>query len=209
MFESLFLQQVKDSDDGSSVKKVERDLNTPTSRRPLRPPVGETSSDSPLRLRLPSSDSPLRLRLPQPPPTGLAAGSKALLRVHRAQHDLQPRPSESSEVRPDWKPPFLSNQEFAQLMMEVTASPSSPSGRTRRQTGSALDGFFVALQPDGNILYASDGVAPLLEHLPADLVDQNLLDFLPAGEHAAVAAALCSHATEGGAPPYPAGQRSV
>lgn len=27
--------------------------------------------------------------------------------------------SESSEIRQDWKPPFLSNEEFTQLMLEV------------------------------------------------------------------------------------------
>lgn len=29
--------------------------------------------------------------------------------------------SESTEIRPDWKPPFLSNEEFTQLMLEVGA----------------------------------------------------------------------------------------
>lgn len=28
--------------------------------------------------------------------------------------------SESSEIRQDWKPPFLSNEEFTQLMLEVS-----------------------------------------------------------------------------------------
>lgn len=28
--------------------------------------------------------------------------------------------SESTEIRPDWKPPFLSNEEFTQLMLEVS-----------------------------------------------------------------------------------------
>lgn len=27
--------------------------------------------------------------------------------------------SESTEIRQDWKPPFLSNEEFTQLMLEV------------------------------------------------------------------------------------------
>lgn len=29
--------------------------------------------------------------------------------------------SESTEIRPDWKPPFLSNEEFTQLMLEVSS----------------------------------------------------------------------------------------
>lgn len=33
--------------------------------------------------------------------------------------------SESSEIRQDWKPPFLSNEEFTQLMLEVRKLSSS------------------------------------------------------------------------------------
>ncbi|KTF90265.1 hypothetical protein cypCar_00022405 [Cyprinus carpio] len=57
--------------------------------------------------------------------------------------------SESSEIRQDWKPPFLSNEEFTQLMLE------------------------------------------------SDLVDQNLLNFLPLGEHSEVYKALSTHKLEG------------
>ncbi|XP_041947419.1 clock circadian regulator b isoform X9 [Alosa sapidissima] len=83
--------------------------------------------------------------------------------------------SESSEIRQDWKPQFLSNEEFTQLMLE------------------ALDGFFLAIMTDGNIIYVSESVTSLLEHLPSDLVDQNLLNFLPEGEHSEVYKALSSH----------------
>ncbi|XP_078147371.1 clock circadian regulator b [Centroberyx gerrardi] len=86
--------------------------------------------------------------------------------------------SESSEIRQDWKPPFLSNEEFTQLMLE------------------ALDGFFIAIMTDGNILYVSESVTSLLEHLPADLVDQNLLNFLPLGEHSDVYKALSTHPSD-------------
>uniref|UniRef100_A0A673G8G6 Circadian locomoter output cycles protein kaput n=1 Tax=Sinocyclocheilus rhinocerous TaxID=307959 RepID=A0A673G8G6_9TELE len=83
--------------------------------------------------------------------------------------------SESSEIKQDWKPPFLSNEEFTQLMLE------------------ALDGFFIVMLTDGNIIYTSESVTSLLEHLPSDLVDQNLLNFLPVGEHEEVYKALSSH----------------
>uniref|UniRef100_A0A4W4EVQ5 Circadian locomoter output cycles protein kaput n=1 Tax=Electrophorus electricus TaxID=8005 RepID=A0A4W4EVQ5_ELEEL len=83
--------------------------------------------------------------------------------------------SESSEIRQDWKPPFLSNEEFTQIMLE------------------ALDGFFLVILTDGNIIYVSESVTSLLGHLPSDLVDQNLLNFLPVGEHADVYKALSSH----------------
>ncbi|KAM7012476.1 circadian locomoter output cycles protein kaput isoform 3-T3 [Tautogolabrus adspersus] len=87
--------------------------------------------------------------------------------------------SESTEIRQDWKPSFLSNEEFTQLMLE------------------ALDGFFLAIMTDGNIIYASESVTCLLEHLPSDLVDQNLLNFLPKGEQSEVYKALSSHVLEG------------
>uniref|UniRef100_UPI00398EC816 neuronal PAS domain-containing protein 2 n=1 Tax=Pristiophorus japonicus TaxID=55135 RepID=UPI00398EC816 len=76
--------------------------------------------------------------------------------------------TEACEIRPDWKPPFLSNEEFTQLMLE------------------ALGGFLIALSADGNISYISDSVSSLLGHLPSDLVDQNILNFLPEQEHAEV-----------------------
>ncbi|CAB1332079.1 unnamed protein product, partial [Coregonus sp. 'balchen'] len=85
--------------------------------------------------------------------------------------------SESSEIRQDWKPPFLSNEEFTQLMLE------------------ALDGFFLAIMTDGNIIYVSESVTSLLEHLPSDLVDQNLLNFLPLGEHSDLE--FCCHMLRG------------
>ncbi|XP_048461225.1 neuronal PAS domain-containing protein 2-like [Rhincodon typus] len=56
--------------------------------------------------------------------------------------------TEACEIRQDWKPSFLSNEEFTQLMLE------------------ALDGFLIALSADGNIIYISDSVSSLLGHLP-------------------------------------------
>uniref|UniRef100_A0A4W3IMW9 Circadian locomoter output cycles protein kaput n=1 Tax=Callorhinchus milii TaxID=7868 RepID=A0A4W3IMW9_CALMI len=76
--------------------------------------------------------------------------------------------SDASEIRQDWKPTFLSNEEFTPLMLE------------------ALDGFFIAVTTGGNIIYVSENVTPLLEHLPSELLDQNLLNFLPELEHSDV-----------------------
>ncbi|KAF6733112.1 Circadian locomoter output cycles protein kaput [Oryzias melastigma] len=94
------------------------------------------------------------------------------------KHKENAAQSESAEIRQDWKPPFLSNEEFTQLMLE------------------ALDGFFLAIMTDGNIIYVSESVMSLLEHLPSDLVDQNLLNFLPVGEQSDVFKALTSHGTD-------------
>uniref|UniRef100_A0A6I8N5U5 Circadian locomoter output cycles protein kaput n=1 Tax=Ornithorhynchus anatinus TaxID=9258 RepID=A0A6I8N5U5_ORNAN len=86
--------------------------------------------------------------------------------------------SDASEIRQDWKPTFLSNEEFTQLMLE------------------ALDGFFLAIMTDGSIIYVSESITSLLEHLPSDLVDQSIFNFIPEGEHAAVYKTLSTHLLE-------------
>uniref|UniRef100_A0A8B9FPN2 Uncharacterized protein n=1 Tax=Amazona collaria TaxID=241587 RepID=A0A8B9FPN2_9PSIT len=83
--------------------------------------------------------------------------------------------TEACEIRQDWKPSFLSNEEFTQLMLE------------------ALDGFLIALTADGIIIYVSDSVSSLLGHLPSDLVDQNILNFLPEREQSEVYKLLSPH----------------
>ncbi|KAH0630841.1 hypothetical protein JD844_004140 [Phrynosoma platyrhinos] len=62
--------------------------------------------------------------------------------------DFLQKQKEACEIRQDWKPSFLSNEEFTQLMLE------------------ALDGFLIALTTDGIIIYVSDSVSSLLGHLP-------------------------------------------
>ncbi|XP_058052562.1 circadian clock protein PASD1 isoform X2 [Ahaetulla prasina] len=83
--------------------------------------------------------------------------------------------TEACEIRQDWKPSFLSNEEFTQLMLE------------------ALDGFLIALTTDGIIIYVSDSVSSLLGHLPSDLVDQNILNFLPECEQNNLYKLLSAH----------------
>ncbi|EMP27159.1 Neuronal PAS domain-containing protein 2 [Chelonia mydas] len=83
--------------------------------------------------------------------------------------------TEICEIQQDWKPSFLSNEEFTQLMLE------------------ALDGFIIAVTTDGTIVYVSDSITPLLGHLPCDVMDQNLLNFLPEQEHSEVYKVLSSH----------------
>ncbi|CAB1327116.1 unnamed protein product [Coregonus sp. 'balchen'] len=61
---------------------------------------------------------------------------------------------------------------------------------------NALDGFFIAIMTDGNIIYVSESVTSLLEHLPSDLQDQNLLNFLPLNEHSEVYKALSTHPSD-------------
>ncbi|MEE6462000.1 hypothetical protein FKM82_001464 [Ascaphus truei] len=86
--------------------------------------------------------------------------------------------TDASEIRQDWKPTFLTNEEFTQLMLE------------------ALDGFFLAVMTDGNVIYVSESVTPLLEHLPSDLVDQSIFNFVPEREHSEVYEILSTHMLE-------------
>uniref|UniRef100_A0A4W3JFZ7 Neuronal PAS domain protein 2 n=1 Tax=Callorhinchus milii TaxID=7868 RepID=A0A4W3JFZ7_CALMI len=91
------------------------------------------------------------------------------------KHNETSTQTETNTIQHNWKPSFLSNEEFTQLMLE------------------ALDGFIIAVTTDGNIIYVSDSITPLLGHLPSDIVDQNLLNFLPEQEHGEVYKLLSSH----------------
>lgn len=52
------------------------------------------------------------------------------------------------EIQEDWKPSFLSNEEFTHLFLE------------------ALDGFIMVFSTNGRIFYASESITSLLGHLP-------------------------------------------
>lgn len=53
-----------------------------------------------------------------------------------------------NEIQEDWKPSFLSNEEFTHLILE------------------ALDGFIIVFSSTGQIYYASESITSLLGHLP-------------------------------------------
>ncbi|XP_005264017.2 neuronal PAS domain-containing protein 2 isoform X8 [Homo sapiens] len=102
------------------------------------------------------------------------------------KHNEVSAQTEICDIQQDWKPSFLSNEEFTQLMLE------------------ALDGFIIAVTTDGSIIYVSDSITPLLGHLPSDVMDQNLLNFLPEQEHSEVYKILSSHmlVTDSPSPEY-------
>lgn len=56
--------------------------------------------------------------------------------------------SRMHEIQENWKPSFLSNEEFSHLMLE------------------AVSGFFLVLSSNGQIQYVSESIIPLLGHLP-------------------------------------------
>ncbi|XP_013774889.1 circadian locomoter output cycles protein kaput-like isoform X1 [Limulus polyphemus] len=59
--------------------------------------------------------------------------------------------SQSLEIQENWKPSFLSNEEFTHLTLE------------------ALDGFILVFSSCGRILYASESITTLLGYLPGSL----------------------------------------
>lgn len=59
--------------------------------------------------------------------------------------------SRTHEIQENWKPTFLSNEEFTHLILE------------------ALDGFMIVFAANGQIYYASESITSLLGHLPVSL----------------------------------------
>ena len=67
---------------------------------------------------------------------------------------------QADEIQTDWKPQFLSTEEFAHLMLE------------------AVDGFIIVLGTDGHIMYTSDSLASLLGYLPSSLHNTTLYEMV-------------------------------
>ncbi|EFN76178.1 Circadian locomoter output cycles protein kaput [Harpegnathos saltator] len=62
------------------------------------------------------------------------------------------------EIQEDWKPSFLSNEEFTHLILE------------------ALDGFIMVFSSNGRIYYVSESVTSLLGYLPNELESTTIYD---------------------------------
>uniref|UniRef100_A0A1B6CYF0 Circadian locomoter output cycles protein kaput n=1 Tax=Clastoptera arizonana TaxID=38151 RepID=A0A1B6CYF0_9HEMI len=84
---------------------------------------------------------------------------KSTISFLKNHNDLAVR-SRVHEIQEDWKPAFLSNEEFAHLILE------------------ALDGFIMVFSSSGRILYASDSITSLLGHLPNDLLNMTIYDMV-------------------------------
>ncbi|KZC11045.1 Circadian locomoter output cycles protein kaput, partial [Dufourea novaeangliae] len=64
------------------------------------------------------------------------------------------------EIQEDWKPSFLSNEEFTHLILE------------------ALDGFIMVFSSSGRIYYVSESVTSLLGYLPKELENMTIYDII-------------------------------
>ena len=60
--------------------------------------------------------------------------------------------SRAHDVQEDWKPTFLSNEEFTYLVLE------------------ALEGFVMVFSATGRIYYVSESVTSLLGHNPVKII---------------------------------------
>ena len=67
---------------------------------------------------------------------------------------------QADEIQTDWKPQFLSTEEFTHLMLE------------------AVDGFIIVLGTDGHIMYTSESLASLLGYLPSSLHNTTLYEMV-------------------------------
>ncbi|XP_075161247.1 circadian locomoter output cycles kaput protein Clock isoform X2 [Haematobia irritans] len=69
------------------------------------------------------------------------------------------------EIQQNWKPSFLSNDEFTQLMLE------------------SLNGFIIVFGSHGSIFYTSDSVTTQLGYLPGDLLNMSIFDLAYEMDH--------------------------
>lgn len=81
--------------------------------------------------------------------------------------------AKTHEIKENWKPSFLSNDEFMHLMLE------------------AQDSCLLVFNEQGNIVYASESITSLLGHLPTDLVNQQVYDFIEDKERSQLYNLIC------------------
>lgn len=72
--------------------------------------------------------------------------------------------AQAHEIKEDWKPSFLSNNEFTHLMLE------------------ALDSCLFVFTQQGRFLYVSESITSLLGHLPDDLVNKYVYSYVHENE---------------------------
>ncbi|XP_051159877.1 circadian locomoter output cycles protein kaput isoform X2 [Leptopilina boulardi] len=73
-------------------------------------------------------------------------------------HNEKATKSRIHEIQEDWKPSFLSNEEFTHLILE------------------ALDGFIIVFSSNGRIYYTSESVTSLLGYLPNELTSSTIYE---------------------------------
>ncbi|XP_075738154.1 circadian locomoter output cycles protein kaput-like isoform X1 [Rhipicephalus microplus] len=103
---------------------------------------------------------------------------RATIAFLRAHNDVSIQ-NQEQESQENWKPSFLSNEEFTHLMLE------------------SLEGFLLVLSLSGQILYTSESVASLLGYLPHELHNIFILDILHESDHGTMCEVLSSASSQG------------
>ncbi|XP_066151380.1 circadian locomoter output cycles protein kaput [Euwallacea fornicatus] len=85
--------------------------------------------------------------------------------------------SRVNEIQEDWKPSFLTNEEFTHLVLE------------------GVDGFIIVFSTSGHILYTSENITSLLGYLPKDILDMTIFQLVCDEDHTGLYNIL-SHARE-------------
>jgi len=88
---------------------------------------------------------------------------KTTISYLRQQNEMSQR-SQADDIQTDWKPQFLSTEEFTHLMLE------------------AVDGFIIVLGTDGHIMYTSESLTSLLGYLPSSLQNSTLYELVGDGD---------------------------
>ncbi|XP_033230341.1 circadian locomoter output cycles protein kaput [Belonocnema kinseyi] len=82
---------------------------------------------------------------------------KSTILFLKNHNDIAAR-SRVHEIQEDWKPSFLSNEEFTHLILE------------------ALDGFIIVFSSSGRIYYTSESITSLLGYLPSELTNSTIYE---------------------------------
>lgn len=88
--------------------------------------------------------------------------------------------SRANEIQEDWKPTFLTNEEFTHLVLE------------------AVDGFIIVFSTSGQIYYASESITSLLGHLPNEILNMSIYDLASEEEQSNLYNILLSPSEEQG-----------
>ena len=80
------------------------------------------------------------------------------------QHNQSSLKSQIHEIQDNWKPSFLSNEEYIHLMLE------------------ALEGFILIVGVDGSVIFASENITAMLGYLARDLTNMCIFDLIEEGD---------------------------
>ena len=85
---------------------------------------------------------------------------QATISFLKRNKEMSAQTSQQKEVNEQWKPPYISNAEFSQLMLE------------------SLDGFLIAICKSGQVIYVSENITPVLGHTPETIMNESFFQFV-------------------------------